>query len=45
MRSAIAYLIAAVLLVSCAAGNLEQTRSGGPGWYIVKPSDTLYAIA
>ena len=45
MRSAIAYLIAALLLMSCAVGNLEQTRSGGPGWYIVKPSDTLYSIS
>jgi lipoprotein NlpD len=45
MRSAIAYLIVATLLVSCALGNPAQNRNRGPGWYTVKPSDTLYSIA
>jgi lipoprotein NlpD len=45
MRSAITYLIVAMLLASCAAIDLSKTRSGGQGWYIVKPSDTLYSIA
>jgi lipoprotein NlpD len=45
MRSAIAYLIVAMLLVSCALGNPGQNRSRGAGWYTVKPSDTLYSIA
>ena len=45
MKSAIAYLITALLLVSCAAGNPAQKGSRGAGWYTVKPSDTLYAIA
>jgi len=45
MRSTIAYLFAAVLLVSCATGNRTQNMERGPGWYTVKPSDTLYSIA
>jgi lipoprotein NlpD len=42
MRLLIASLIIALLLVSCATG---QHRPGGPGWYTVKLSDTLYSIA
>ena len=45
MRSLIANLIIALLLVSCATGQQGQNRPGGPGWYTVKLSDTLYSIA
>ena len=45
MRSAIAYLIASALMVSCALGDPAQYRNRGPGWYTVKPGDTLYSIA
>jgi len=45
MRSAIAYLIVAVLLASCALVDPGQNRNRGSGWYTVKPSDTLYSIA
>ncbi len=31
------------LLTGCQA--LEQTRLKGPGWYLVKPTDTIYSIA
>ena len=45
MRLLIASLIIALLLVSCATGQQGQNRPGGPGWYTVKLSDTLYSIA
>jgi lipoprotein NlpD len=45
MRSAIAYLIVAMLLASCALGYPDQNRNRGAGWYTVRPSDTLYSIA
>jgi len=47
MKSAIATLIAALLLASCAStGNPPaSSMSSGPGWYTVKRSDTLYSIA
>ncbi len=45
MRLLIANLIIALLLVSCATGQQGQNRPGGPGWYTVKLSDTLYSIS
>ena len=46
MKSAIATLIAALLLASCAStGNPPTNPERGPGWYTVKRSDTLYSIA
>jgi lipoprotein NlpD len=46
MKSAIATLIVALLLASCAStGNLPTDPERGPGWYTVKRSDTLYSIA
>jgi lipoprotein NlpD len=45
MKSVIVYLIAALLLMSCATIPEERDRSRGPGWYTVKRSDTLYSIA
>jgi lipoprotein NlpD len=45
MKSVIVYLIAALLLMSCATSPEVRDRSRGPGWYTVKRSDTLYSIA
>ncbi|MCP4765884.1 MAG: peptidoglycan DD-metalloendopeptidase family protein [Gammaproteobacteria bacterium] len=46
MKSAIATLIAALLLASCAStGNRPTNPERGPGWYTVKRTDTLYSIA
>jgi lipoprotein NlpD len=45
MKSAIATVIAALLLASCASTDNPSTRTQGPGWYTVKRSDTLYSIA
>jgi lipoprotein NlpD len=45
MKSVIFHLIAALLLISCATSPVGQHRSRGPGWYTVKPTDTLYSIA
>jgi lipoprotein NlpD len=46
MKSAIATVIAALLLASCAStGNAPVSSAQGPGWYTVKRSDTLYSIA
>ena len=45
MKSAIATVIAALLLISCVAVQPPTTANRGPGWYTVKRSDTLYSIA
>ena len=45
MKSAFAIAFAALLLVSCVTVKPSTTVSRGPGWYTVKPSDTLYSIA
>ena len=46
MKSAIATVIAALLLASCAStDNAPANPERGPGWYTVKRSDTLYSIA
>jgi lipoprotein NlpD len=45
MKSALAYLIAATLLISCAVGRPPADMARGAGWYTVKISDTLYSIA
>jgi len=45
MKSAIATTIAVMLLVSCVTVKEPIYVSGGPGWYTVKRSDTLYSIA
>ncbi len=45
MKSAIATVIAALLLVSCVMVQPPTTVTRGPGWYTVKRSDTLYSIA
>ncbi len=45
MKSAIATVIAALLLASCATGQQTPSSAQGPGWYTVKRSDTLYSIA
>ena len=45
MKSVLAYLIAALLLISCATRPVGQDQARGPGWYTVKVSDTLYSIA
>ena len=45
MKSAIATVIAALLLASCATGKQAPSSAQGPGWYTVKRSDTLYSIA
>ena len=45
MKSVIATVIAALLLISCVTVQPPTTVSRGPGWYTVKRSDTLYSIA
>jgi lipoprotein NlpD len=45
MKSVLANLVAAILLVSCAASSPPSDTARGPGWYTVKRSDTLYSIA
>jgi len=45
MKSALATTVAVLLLVSCVTIKPPTTISRGPGWYTVKPSDTLYSIA
>jgi len=45
MKSAFAITFATLLLVSCVTVKPSTTVSRGPGWYTVKPSDTLYSIA
>ncbi len=45
MKSAIATVIAALLLISCVTVQPPTTVTRGPGWYTVKRSDTLYSIA
>jgi lipoprotein NlpD len=45
MKSALAIAVAVLLLVSCVTVKPPSTVSRGPGWYTVKPSDTLYSIA
>ena len=37
-------LFALVLFLSSCA-SLQQQSKKGPGWYVVKPTDTLYSIA
>ena len=44
MKSLLFILIATLLLAGC-AGNRAPVEQRGPGWYTVKPSDTLYSIA
>ena len=44
MKSLLFILIAILLLAGC-AGNRAPVEQRGPGWYTVKPSDTLYSIA
>ncbi len=45
MKSALAIVLAALLLVSCVTVHPPTRVSRGAGWYTVKPSDTLYSIA
>lgn len=45
MKSAFATAFVVLLLVSCVTVKPPTTVSRGPGWYTVKPSDTLYSIA
>ena len=45
MKSIIVYLITALLLMSCATNPGGRDGLRGPGWYTVKPTDTLYSIA
>jgi len=45
MRTALVIVAAASLLVSCVTVKPPIQVSRGPGWYTVKPSDTLYSIA
>jgi lipoprotein NlpD len=45
MKSVLANLVAAILLVSCAASRQPADTARGPGWYTVKRTDTLYSIA
>ncbi len=45
MKSVLVNLVAAILLVSCAASRPPADTARGPGWYTVKRSDTLYSIA
>ena len=45
MKPAIAIAVAALLLISCVTVQSPTRVSRGPGWYTVKPSDTLYSIA
>lgn len=35
----------AVLIFMSACSAINQQRLNGPGWYLVKPTDTLYSIA
>jgi lipoprotein NlpD len=44
MKLLLTILIASLMLASC-AGNQAPVGQRGPGWYTVKTSDTLYAIA
>ena len=39
------FALIACLLVSCGTTSRSTQRSVGPGWYTVKPGDTLYSIA
>ena len=41
--SVLLLLLVVVLLSGCNA--LQQQRLNGPGWYMVKPTDTLYSVA
>ncbi|MGD2171022.1 MAG: peptidoglycan DD-metalloendopeptidase family protein [Gammaproteobacteria bacterium] len=45
MRTALAILLAAIMLVSCVTVNPPTRTTRGAGWYTVKRSDTLYSIA
>ena len=45
MKSAFAIALVTLLLVSCVTVKPPTSVSRGPGWYTVKPSDTLYSIA
>jgi lipoprotein NlpD len=45
MKSAIATVVAVMLLASCVTVEPPTYVSKGPGWYTVKRSDTLYSIA
>jgi lipoprotein NlpD len=45
MKSAIATVVAVMLLVSCVTIKPPTYVSSGSGWYTVKRSDTLYSIA
>jgi len=45
MRPILVYLIATLLLVSCATNQQGQDNLRGPGWYTVKLTDTLYSIS
>lgn len=44
-RSAGCSLLCLVLILVSACSALEYQRLNGPGWYLVKPTDTLYSIA
>jgi len=45
MKFVLASLVAAILLVSCAAGRSPADPERGLGWYTVKRGETLYSIA
>jgi len=45
MRTAFVFAAAAILLASCVTVKPPIQVSRGPGWYTVRPSDTLYSIA
>lgn len=39
------FSLAILLLLMSACSAIQQQRLNGPGWYLVKPTDTLYSIA
>jgi len=46
MRLVLRYSVTLILMLFLTAcQSLQQQRLKGPGWYLVKPTDTLYSIA
>ncbi len=45
VKTAIATVVAAMMLISCVMIKPPIRVARGPGWYMVKKSDTLYSIA
>ncbi|MCK4711126.1 MAG: LysM peptidoglycan-binding domain-containing protein, partial [Gammaproteobacteria bacterium] len=44
-RSGYLVSVITVLLFLSACAAIQQQSLNGPGWYLVKPSDTLYSVA